>query len=193
MNTYDHLSRLCNHFWLHFPFDCVWDSNSCRSVHECLSSQVKVHATTPTLCVSVICTSTQCVIVSVSLSVHILTQCFMVLDRYRGRMSLLYCRICITLTHELRELPASIFWLGYFFFSRRDIISPLTSMSLRCFISSYFYSHNDAIGLREFFLGGLPLNHSWLHLNHTLAHGLLDIGIVVLSSPAPWSIKFVWK
>ena len=90
VNTYDHISRLCNHLWLHFPSDTTWVwthvISLCRKVRAWLA-RFKVHATTPSHCLIAFCTSTQCVIVNVALSVHTLTHCIMVLDHCSGRPS----------------------------------------------------------------------------------------------------------
>ena len=81
VNTYDHIFRLCNHMWLHFPSDTTWVwthvMSSGRNVTAWLA-RFKVHATTPCHCLLVFRTSTQCVIVDVALSIHTLTHCIMV-------------------------------------------------------------------------------------------------------------------
>ena len=90
VNTYDHIFRLCNHLWLHSPSDTTWVwthvMSSCRNVRAWVA-RFEVHATTPAHCFIAFCTSTQCVIVDVALSVRTLTHCVMVLDHYSGHPS----------------------------------------------------------------------------------------------------------
>ena len=66
VNTYKHLSRLCNHFWLHFPSDTTWVWSRIARLMSALVVKFKVHTTTPTHCIDVFCTITLCVIVIVA-------------------------------------------------------------------------------------------------------------------------------
>ena len=63
VNTYEHFSRLCNHFWLHFPSDTTWVWTRIARLMSALVVKFKVHTTTPTHCIDVFCTITLCVIV----------------------------------------------------------------------------------------------------------------------------------
>ena len=66
VNTYEHFSRLCNHFWLHFPSDTTWVWTRIARLMSALVVKFKVHTTTPTHCIDVFCTITLCVIVIVA-------------------------------------------------------------------------------------------------------------------------------
>ena len=121
---YDHISRLCNHLWLHYPSDTTWVWTRVSRIWSALVARFEVHATTPTPCLPVVRSSTQCVIVSVPLREHCLTHCYMVL-----------------FTQQLHRLMNFVSYLqvslpGFLSFLFRTA-SPLTPMSLRRTSGSY--------------------------------------------------------
>ena len=124
VNTYDHISRLCNHLWLHYPSDTTWVWTRVSRIWSALVARFEVHATTPTPCLPVIRSSTQCVIVSVPLREHCLTQCYMVLFTQQLH------RLMNFVSYLQVSLPG---FLSFLF----GTASPLTPMSLRRTSGSY--------------------------------------------------------